>query len=93
MRTPWGKADDISEVFNGVKFYSTPNHGGFKVDKSLLSVMPKKYVIDHGWYEEDCDSCKVVLAFPEKFDSKTVDFAQTTWNYWFNEDGTYKKRS
>jgi hypothetical protein len=90
--TPWGKADLVEKITRGINFYNTPGHGGFKVSKGLLSKMPKQYVNPDGWYEEDCEWCKVVLAFPEYFEHK-VEGAQKTWDVWFKDDGTYKDRS
>ena len=90
--TPWGRADDKTEKAPGIVFYSTPSHGGFKIAKPILAVMPKHLVNDDGWYEEDCEWCKVALAFPHLFDEKRFEAAQKTWSFWFKDDGTYKDR-
>lgn len=92
MQTPWGKSDGATQILNGVDFHTTPSHCGFKVSKDMLAIMPKKYVNIDGWYEEDCEYCKVVLAFPHAFDSRTIEFARSTWKFWFNENGTYKNK-
>lgn len=90
MNTPWGKSDGAVSILNGVDFHVTLNHGGFKVSPEMLSIMPKKYVNPDGWYEEDVESCKVVLAFPHCFDTRTIEHAKKTWSMFFNNNGTLK---
>lgn len=61
--TPWGKADSVKPILNGVVSVSTPSHGGLRVthkafndlamDKSYLdkvAIKDSKYY----WFEEDC---------------------------------------
>lgn len=91
MHTPWGKADLKTTIADGIDFYSTPSHGGFKVSKAMLVKMSVQYRNADGWYEEDCESAKVVLAFPNFFTSDQVDAAAKSFTYWFNIDGTSKK--
>jgi hypothetical protein len=53
--TPWGKAqsrDIISD--EGIEFYSTAGHGGYKVSAQLNRLIPKVFRAAGGWYEEDC---------------------------------------
>lgn len=92
MYTPWGKATQKHEIAPGIVFYSTNSHGGFRVSKERLAVMPDALVNPSGWYEEDCEYSKVVLAFPEYFKSEEQANAVRAFKYWFNEDGTPKKR-
>lgn len=91
MNTPWGKSDGAVPIMNGVDFHTTSSHGGFRINKDLLSIMPKKYVNSDGWYEEDVESCKVILAFPHCFDTRTIEHAKKTWKMYFNDDGKYKE--
>ena len=93
MNTPWGKSEYKTEICKGITVYSTASHGGFKVINEILPVMPKQYINGDGWYEEDCESCKVVLAFPHLFEERQRDHAKKTWEFWFKDDGTYKERA
>lgn len=90
MNTPWGKATNKTEIVSGIVFYSTSSHGGFKVSKERLAVMPDALVNPDGWYEEDCEYCKVVLAFPEHFTPEERDTAARAFKYWFKENGKSK---
>lgn len=90
--TPWGKADSKIKVTRGINFYSTPGHGGYKVSKKLNASMPAPLRNSDGWYEEDCEWCKVVLAFPQHFNEDKKETARAVFALWFNNDGTYKQR-
>lgn len=70
--TPWGTSDDAGELAGseGVRFYSTPSHGGYLVPPKLVSRVPalvrercaiKASVGD--WYEEDCAAAVVAVVF------------------------------
>jgi hypothetical protein len=93
MYTPWGKVQIKTKITRGINFYSTAGHGGFKVSKTWLSKMPKHLVNEDGWYEKDCEWCKVVLAFPELFGDEIKKHAQDTFDYWFNKTGKEKLNS
>jgi hypothetical protein len=64
--TPWGRAQRVIEHAPGIAFYSTAGHGGFYLSAARLAQMP---ISDRsrGWYEEDCESLRVVHAFPDVF--------------------------
>lgn len=66
-RTPWGRADCLTRYSPGLTFYGTPDHGGFKVCKRLLATFPDHLRNADGWYEEDGEASKVVLALPHLF--------------------------
>ena len=80
-RTPWGDADYEKEYTNGVVFYGTPGHGGFKVDAKVRKTWPQvlqdfvPFNQNTGWYEEDCDCVIVYLAMPHLFPDFTVEKA------------------
>lgn len=71
---------------SGVAFVSTASHGGFWVSPDACRRMPPSFRaivpftergVSRGegsgrWYEEDCDYCLVVLAFPELFTREQV---------------------
>lgn len=78
--TPWGIADFIDPIDEGIAFYSTPSHGGFLVSRERLEEMPLSLAAVgleseyHGpapdggaWFEEDYEAAAVVVAFPELF--------------------------
>jgi len=90
VHTPWGMADSIKTYSNGVILYGTPSHGGFYVPENLLDEMEPQFQNEGGWYEEDCEYCKVILAFPAMFTDQEVINAGETYNRSFNEDGEYK---
>lgn len=66
ITTPWGYAERVSNVAHGIKFASTPSHGGFHLTADRQAAMPDYFrEIDdntrNGWYEEDCHAAFVVL--------------------------------
>lgn len=92
IKTPWGKADFAKEYAKGIVFYTTPSHGGFKVSRERLKEMSIQYRNKDGWFEEDCEAMKVILAFPQYFSSAMIDIAAKSFTDWFNIDGTYRSR-
>lgn len=77
--TPWGQWDSIREVIPGVWRVSTAGHGGYWVAPDRLAKMPavlvvgpadapgeKPFSVDDqraGWFEEDQEAGRVVVAF------------------------------
>ena len=86
MRTPWGESQSVETVVPGIVFVSTASHGGYRVSKKLLDTMPEHLRSKDGWYEEDCEACKVVLAFPWAFDADKIVRALTSYNHWFKKE-------
>lgn len=70
ITTPWGFADQVEDVAPGVKFASTPSHGGYFLTADRQARMPE-YFRDKdantaaGWYEEDCHGAFVALVFED----------------------------
>lgn len=90
--TPWGDPDSVDVVADGIVFYGTPSHGGYWLSESRAVVVRNLYEIDGfktmnawTWYEEDCDSCLVPLAFPELFPRNDVRRAARFANGWKKE--------
>ena len=86
ISTPWGHSDSRKGYGEGITFYGTPSHGGFRVSAERLRAMPADLAaIDPfagpGWYEEDGDWAVVALAFPECFDPYTLLCAVRTAGY------------
>lgn len=82
--TPWGKAQYVYKFTRGINFYGTAGHGGFKVSKTMLKRMPINLQNSDGWYEEDCEWCKVALSFPQFFGEVELEAAELTFNKWFS---------
>lgn len=89
-KTPWGRAETKEIIADGITFYSTPSHGGYKVHKRLLKKMPKRLVNLDGWYEEDAEWCKVVVAFPQYFTETLVNIAKDLLEKFYDEKGEWK---
>jgi len=83
MHTPWGKSDYSKTYGEGVTFYGTPSHGGFRVLAAQQALMPEILRNDDGWYEEDCDWAKVAIAFPDLFTAEDAVNARETLRNWF----------
>jgi len=82
-KTPWGAADNVEIYGEGVMFYSTPSHGGFKVYKKLNGAIPEAYRNANGWYEEDCEWAKVAAGLPHLFTDRELRTAERTLKNWF----------
>lgn len=85
MRTPWGTADSVVELANGIRRVSTPSHGGYWVPAKLLPLIPdhyrayaKRWSGSDQWYEEDCAWACVAVTFPDVFDGETLKHARDT---------------
>lgn len=76
INTPWGVTDFSELVAKGIKFVSTPSHGGYLIDKQVaegripLKVLKSLFVkvsenSPYYAFEEDCDAVLVPLFFPE----------------------------
>ena len=61
--TPWGPAQHVERLADGIELVSTPSHGGIKLSAPRLGAMPPTARTDDGWYEEDCEACWPLRAF------------------------------
>lgn len=64
-RTPWGRADYVSELGPGVVTVGTPGHGGIKLSPARNRAVPAELRNASGWYEEDCEVHIVAFAHPD----------------------------
>lgn len=83
--TPWGNADSRNDYADGIAFYSTPSHGGFRLtadreaelDAKLRAVgttaEQARMGYSAGWFEEDCSSLAVLYGWPELFQTAPAD--------------------
>lgn len=78
--TPWGASQSEEKIAEGITFYSTASHGGFKLSEERMDKLPEglkdiKTWAGRTWYEEDCDYNIIVLAFPQFFEKRSVMYA------------------
>lgn len=87
--TPWGVSQNREEIVPGIVFHSTAGHGGFEVCEKLNDTIPDYMRNENGWYEEDCEWCKIAVIFPEYF-LKEYASALSTLRNWYPDE--YQKR-
>ncbi|MGI8546722.1 MAG: DUF7007 domain-containing protein [Gemmatimonadaceae bacterium] len=85
IRTPWGMSQTEEPHGDGITFYSTPLHGGFKVEGEAMKLMPAALRISTGFFEEDCEAALVIVAFPDRFTAEQVESATRSVKDWFPE--------
>jgi hypothetical protein len=88
IHTPWGAADYVHVVADGITEYSTPSHGGIGITQSRLMEMPPA-LRDGLWYEEDCAVAKVVVGLSKYFSDEQYAQAKTSLKTWFPD--TYEE--
>jgi len=81
MITPWGLSDDKQIYSEGIVFYETSCHGGFKVNKKQNMKIPEFMRDAGGWYEEDSEWAKVAVSFPEIFPLREFKLAEKILQY------------
>ncbi len=74
MNTPWGRAQVVRKLAEGVFVVSTPGHGGAVIEKSiarekLTKACTSRAMDEYGlyWFEEDCQILLVINERPEWF--------------------------
>ncbi len=81
--TPWGPAQHVRKIADGITECSTASHGGILISVERKAAMPdclrslKPYAGALA-YEEDQDWALVALAFPEHFDPRRCWYALKT---------------
>lgn len=80
--TPWGAADYIKDIADGITTYSTASHGGIKLSAERQAQMPKA-LRDGAWYEHDCAIYRVIVAFPDVFSEKDFEEAKHGLKNWY----------
>jgi hypothetical protein len=74
IQTPWGIAEDVTHVADGIYFVSTPSHGGYFVapeQRIGAGLDPAR-----AWYEEDCAWALLAIARPDLFPAHALDAAR-----------------
>lgn len=67
--TPWGRADVVETIADGIWNVDASTHGGIKLDRSRQRQMPAEMRLPGGWYEEDDAYVFPVAVFEEAFRS------------------------
>ncbi len=66
MSTPWGQADHVSRILEGMCRVGTPSHGGIKLNRERNAQVPDYIRRDGGWYEEDCEWAIPFIVFDDE---------------------------
>jgi hypothetical protein len=85
VETPWGRAETARSQGEGVFFYATPSHGGFRLDARRNAQIPERWRNDNGFYDEDCEWAKVVITFPDLFAADERQAARQIMIHTFGE--------
>ena len=85
METPWGVAQTVTVIADGIESVSTSSHGGIRLSAERQAQMPERFVglnkYGRGcWYEEDCEWALVAVAFPEHFLDCLDDAVRVLWS-------------
>ena len=93
MWTPWGPSQHQARIAEGITQVSTAGHGGIKLSPKRQQELQQKFPhfqawAGGSWYEEDCDVCVVILAFPEEFSNLAIRGAIKTAHS-NNDDGNW----
>lgn len=81
--TPWGTAQHKTKLGPGIWFASTASHGGIHLSSDRMKQMPNALKPSNRmnagtpWFEEDCEYCLVVAAFPQYFPDMDKDLMKT----------------
>lgn len=84
--TPWGPAQHSEYIAEGIIRVDTASHGGLHLSPQRheeLQAMFRSFPTWAGgrWYEEDCDACAVIVAFPDVFpDSQDSAREMVAWS-------------
>lgn len=87
--TPWGGADHVEKLAEGVIQVGTPSHGGIGVENSvaftMLSAAARAEAIVQGgwhWFEEDCNWAIVCSEMPTLFSERHRELAAESLKRW-----------
>lgn len=72
VRTPWGVARSCTDHGDGVLLYSAAEQDGFHLSEEANARMPERLRLPDGWYHDDGDSARVVIAMPHLFTSLEI---------------------
>ncbi|WP_020525201.1 DUF7007 domain-containing protein [Catelliglobosispora koreensis] len=75
MDTPWGTAQSVRVIAEGIVEVTTASHGGIRLHPARNASVPAPFRDRDGWYEEDAEWAFVALTFAEFFDPDHVQYA------------------
>lgn len=68
-RSPWGEIDSAHTLIDGIVTVGTASHGGMWVSPERRAQMPPPLRLGRkAWYEEDCETALVAVAFARELD-------------------------
>ncbi len=89
QHTPWGGADHVEKLAEGVIQVGTPSHGGIGVENSvaltsLTAAARAEAIVEGGWhwFEEDCDWAIVCSEMPTLFSQRHRELAAESLKRW-----------
>ena len=98
ITTPWGRSDTATVYAEGITFYTTPSHGGFRLSPERAEKMPKEYreygdkwakgmhTYSGEWYEEDCAALAVIATFHEDIGyNGDIEQVKSMLDYWMEQ--------
>ncbi len=65
--SPWGQIIEKTTVVDGIDFVETCGHGGFILSPEMSLEIPPHLSNGTLYYEQDCESALIHLAFPDVF--------------------------
>ena len=72
-QTPWGPAETVTPIADGISFVSTASHGGYHVEPHARVGQLAQH---RAWYEEDCEWAILCQARPDLFPREAWDAAR-----------------
>lgn len=69
-RTPWGEAQTVDHIADGIAIATTAGHGGVKLSPQRNREVPAPLRERSGWYEEDCGWYIPAYTFPDELASQ-----------------------
>ena len=93
LDTPWGDADDATDLGGGILSVSTSSHGGLLIPKAMAKHIPKavrdKFINKSRqatWAEEDCEMPLAIAFLFDQLDPYRLQAefgeSQTEKSYW-----------
>lgn len=88
-RTPWGSAQVVDHVADGITVVHCAGHGGLKLSPERNKAVPAPLRQKSGWYEEDCEASIVGWVHPEAFghyldsDDERRDYFEASIKNWY----------
>lgn len=65
--TPWGVAQSVQQITQGIRSVSTAGHGGILVAPTKNALIPEYMRCEDGAYEEDCDWAIPAVVFESEW--------------------------